>query len=351
MTRDFDSYARWLDIPPSEQPPNNYRLLGIDLFESNPAVIAEAATRRMAHVNSLLSIPQAEVRQRILNEIAAARNCLLDTQSKAAYDAELRKRSGGRWRTDETGLRNRRSVSSTAPTTGQELVAHTIFWRVAGWAAMALAVSLTGTVGWIVGNTSVRRENRDQRAESETAVAKRGQPTQEAIVPDSKTPRPATRPQDDEGKGGRSKVSTNNSRETSPAAKNEPAEKVPVPTEEKPRESPDAGATSAPKAPSDRTAEEVPTLDARDKLKKAWATAQTPGDFAEVARSALRLVDRAINAKNRLLANDTLRLALAAARKSEDSELTKQATLRYLAVQKMFSEGSGELIPQKKTYP
>ncbi len=146
-------------------------------------------------------------------------------------------------------------------------------------------------------------------------------------------------------------MSKNNAKEPSPAAKNEPAEKVPVPTGEKPRESPDAGATSAPKAPSDRTAEEVPTLDARDKLKEAWATAQTPGDFAEVARSALRLVDRAIKAKNRPLANDTVRLALAAARKSEDSELTKQATLRYLAVQKMFSEGSGELVPQKKTYP
>ena len=39
-------------------------------------------------------------------------------------------------------------------------------------------------------------------------------------------------------------------------------------------------------------------------------------------------------------------LALAAARKSEDSELTKQATLRYLAVQKMVSEGSGEKVPQ-----
>ena len=114
---------------------------------------------------------------------------------------------------------------------------------------------------------------------------------------------------------------------------------------------PDAGPTSAPEAPSDRTAEEVPILDARDKLKEAWATAQTPGDFAEVARSALRFADRAINVKNQRLAYDTLTLALAAARKSEDSELTKQATLRYLEVQKMFSEDSGEMVPQNKTDP
>jgi hypothetical protein len=332
VTHDFDPDPKWLDIPPSEQPPDYYRLLGIDLFESNPAVIVDAATRRMASVNSSPSIPQAEVRQRILNEIAAARNCLLDTQSKATYDAELRKRSGGRWRTDETGSRTYRSLSSTEPRTRRELVAHTTFWRVAGWAAMALAVSLTGTVGWIVGSASVRRENPHQRSESETAVAKRTQPVQQAIVPDSKTPRPSTRPQDDEGKGGRSQLSENDARGPSPAAKNEPAEKVPVTTGEKPHESPDAGPTAAPEAPSDRTAEEVPIADARDRLKEAWATAQTPGDFAEVARSALRLADRAINAKNQRLAYDTLRLALAAARKSEDSELTKKATLRYLEV-------------------
>ena len=32
----FDAYHEWLGIPPKDQPPNHYRLLGIELFESQP---------------------------------------------------------------------------------------------------------------------------------------------------------------------------------------------------------------------------------------------------------------------------------------------------------------------------
>ena len=32
----FDPYQAWLGIPPHDQPPNLYRLLGLVLFESNP---------------------------------------------------------------------------------------------------------------------------------------------------------------------------------------------------------------------------------------------------------------------------------------------------------------------------
>ena len=38
----FDPYLNWLGIPPHEQPPNCYRLLGLVLFESNPEVIRQA---------------------------------------------------------------------------------------------------------------------------------------------------------------------------------------------------------------------------------------------------------------------------------------------------------------------
>jgi hypothetical protein len=34
----FDPYRKWLGIPPEEQPPNHYRLLGIALFEDDPDV-------------------------------------------------------------------------------------------------------------------------------------------------------------------------------------------------------------------------------------------------------------------------------------------------------------------------
>ena len=32
----FDPYRKWLGIPPQEQPPNHYRLLGIGLLSRIP---------------------------------------------------------------------------------------------------------------------------------------------------------------------------------------------------------------------------------------------------------------------------------------------------------------------------
>ncbi len=41
---DFDPYREWLDIPPADQPPNYYRLLGLSLFENDCAAIARGGT-------------------------------------------------------------------------------------------------------------------------------------------------------------------------------------------------------------------------------------------------------------------------------------------------------------------
>ncbi|MFO0816609.1 MAG: hypothetical protein U1A77_01630 [Pirellulales bacterium] len=91
----FDPYHQWLGIPPREQPPNHYRLLGIDLFESNGDVIAYAADRQMTHLRKFQSSRYVAESQRLLNEVAAARVCLLDPNRRLAYDAELRVRLGG----------------------------------------------------------------------------------------------------------------------------------------------------------------------------------------------------------------------------------------------------------------
>ena len=85
----FDAYLNWLGIPPHEQPPNFYRLLGLVLFESNPEVIQQAADRQSLHVGSFQAGPQGEMCQQLMNEIAMARFCLLDPQQKAAYDGQL----------------------------------------------------------------------------------------------------------------------------------------------------------------------------------------------------------------------------------------------------------------------
>ncbi len=86
----FDPYRKWLGIPSEEQPADHYRLLGIGLFESDPDVIANAADRQMMHVRSFQGGRYAALSQRILNELSAARVCLLDPQQRAAYDAKLK---------------------------------------------------------------------------------------------------------------------------------------------------------------------------------------------------------------------------------------------------------------------
>jgi formylglycine-generating enzyme required for sulfatase activity len=90
MSERFDPYHKWLGIPPSEQPPNHYRLLAINLFESDLEVISNAAYQRMAHVRTFQIGKHSEISQTLLNEIAAAKVCLLDPEKKAAYDRQLR---------------------------------------------------------------------------------------------------------------------------------------------------------------------------------------------------------------------------------------------------------------------
>lgn len=90
MPEHFDPYHKWLGIAADEQPANYYRLLGIRAFESDPDVITSAADQRMVHVRSFQSGQYSELSQRILNELSAARVCLLDAQKKAVYDQRLR---------------------------------------------------------------------------------------------------------------------------------------------------------------------------------------------------------------------------------------------------------------------
>lgn len=86
----FDPYYKWLGIAPTEQPPNHYRLLGINLFESDPDVIQAAADQRMIHLRSFQTGQHGTLSQKLLNEVSAAKICLLKVDRRAAYDAGLR---------------------------------------------------------------------------------------------------------------------------------------------------------------------------------------------------------------------------------------------------------------------
>ncbi len=87
---DFDPYHKWLGISPQHQPPNHYRLLSLDLYESDAEVIEAAVDRIVAFLQDVAVGPQAKESQKLLNEIAAARLCLLDAAQKAAYDEKVR---------------------------------------------------------------------------------------------------------------------------------------------------------------------------------------------------------------------------------------------------------------------
>ena len=90
MADDFDAYYQWLGIRPKDQPPNHYRLLGLDLFESDPNVIENAADRQMAHLRTFQTGPHGELSQKLLNEISTARVCLLKPDAKADYNRQLK---------------------------------------------------------------------------------------------------------------------------------------------------------------------------------------------------------------------------------------------------------------------
>ena len=94
MSQPIDAYHRWLGIPPEDQPPNYYRLLGLRLFEDDADVIDTAASRQMAHLRTYQLGKHADLSQRLLNEVSAAKVCLLTPTKKAEYDRQLRQQTG-----------------------------------------------------------------------------------------------------------------------------------------------------------------------------------------------------------------------------------------------------------------
>jgi len=85
----FDPYHKWLAIPPAEQPPTMYRLLGVDRGETDPDVIEAAADRQTAFLRTKQAGPHAAEAAELLNAVASARVCLSNPRFRANYDAVL----------------------------------------------------------------------------------------------------------------------------------------------------------------------------------------------------------------------------------------------------------------------
>lgn len=112
MAETFDPYYKWLGIPPKDQPPHHYRLLGIELFEPDRDVIDAAANRLMGYLKELAAGDDGLHSQKLLNEISRARLCLLNKEKKAAYDQEL---------SAKFAVEERRSAVAEAPPPFQPL--------------------------------------------------------------------------------------------------------------------------------------------------------------------------------------------------------------------------------------
>lgn len=90
MDKAFDPYHKWLGIPPAEQPPNHYRLLGIPLFENDRDVIESAIDQRVLHLRTFQLGKQSAWAEKLLGEVVAAQICLLNGTKKSEYDEQLR---------------------------------------------------------------------------------------------------------------------------------------------------------------------------------------------------------------------------------------------------------------------
>ena len=100
MSTSFDPYHKWLGIPPKDQPPHYYRLLGIDLFEGDAEVIEAAANRQMTYIQGCATGEYVAESQQLMTEITKARIALLDQKKRAVYDQRLKKKlaAGGKLR-------------------------------------------------------------------------------------------------------------------------------------------------------------------------------------------------------------------------------------------------------------
>lgn len=151
----FDPYNDWLGIPPQEQPPNHYRLLGLKVFENDLEVIRNAGNQHADHLRTLQIGKHSTLSQQLLTEVAEALACLLDPAKKVAYDRELRKCVG----TATEGAETHSGVR------GGKWLALAIVWGV-----LVLAGALVLSE-WAVSRGLARLNEKEESRARETCVA------------------------------------------------------------------------------------------------------------------------------------------------------------------------------------
>jgi type IV pilus assembly protein PilM len=87
---EFNPYHKWLGIRSTQTPPNHYRLLSLELWEADDEMIRDAFSRQSNHVRQFRTSGQRELCEQVLEELKNARDTLLDSRLKSAYDRWLK---------------------------------------------------------------------------------------------------------------------------------------------------------------------------------------------------------------------------------------------------------------------
>lgn len=86
----FDSYHKWLGIPPENQPPHYYQLLGISVKEQDADVIQTAAQRQRSSIEDHLHGPHHREATQLIYEIEEAELTLLSPELREDYDQRVK---------------------------------------------------------------------------------------------------------------------------------------------------------------------------------------------------------------------------------------------------------------------
>jgi len=86
---DFNPYSAWFDIPTNQQPPDHYRLLGVEMLEPDLKVLTRAARKRLAILKTHADGPESSFVRQMKREVEIVYACLIDVDSRMAYDRSL----------------------------------------------------------------------------------------------------------------------------------------------------------------------------------------------------------------------------------------------------------------------
>jgi len=327
MAESFDPYHKWLGIPPAEQPPNHYRLLGVTLFESDLDVIANAADQRIGHVRAFQIGKHSDESQRILKAISAARVCLLNADKKAEYDAGLRSAAPAAVNAKPRVVSvSSRGGAHRAPRKQKPTLLLAVCGSAVAVAVVASAIGLLSSGGKDAGQTAARppaveQTPPDASKPSPVTSVVDTEPPAEASPPqaeppaaqDPSEPKPMVQPLPQESAAVPGPLPSE-AQKPPPDREPSPPDAEPIPAANPEPASPPLPALpeTMPATPADAESLEQ----AEQRLNADVVQASTPAAQQAVAREALMIADKAILATQAELAKRLAVLALKGARKS-----------------------------------